>query len=76
MPKNPKKPYIANHYIMTEFDWFLDDVSNKRSMEFSEEAKKNGRAEIKHFRSVYEYAMWKDFNDLATEPLEQLVGAT
>jgi len=70
----PKKPHISSHYIMTEFDWFLDDVSNKRSMEFSEEAKKTGRAEIKHFRSVYEYSMWKDFNDLATEPLEQLVG--
>lgn len=68
------KPYLSNHTFMTEFDYWLDDVSNKRSMEFSEEAKKNGRAEIKHFRSVYEYNMYRDFHDLATEPLEQLVG--
>lgn len=74
MPKNPKKPYIANHYIMTEFDYFLDDIANKRSMDFSDYARKNGRAEVKKCQSVYEYAMWKDFNDLTNEPLEQIVG--
>lgn len=69
-----KKPYLANHFLMTPFDYWLDDVANKRPMEFSKEAKKNGKAEIKHFQSVYELELWKDFNDLANEPLEQLVG--
>ena len=69
----PKQPHISSHYLMTEFDWFLDDVTNKRSMEFSEEAKKSGRAEIKHFRSVYEYNSWRDFQGFANESLEQFV---
>ncbi len=69
----PKKPYVANHFIMGEMDYWLDDVANKRSMGFSEEAYKNGRAEIKHFRSVYEYSMWRDFQGFANESPEQFV---
>lgn len=67
-----KKPYISGHFFMTEFDFYLDDVTNNRSMEFSEEAKKNGRAEIKYFNSVHEYNSWREFQGFGSEPLEEL----
>jgi len=54
--------HVAHHFIQSEFDFWLNDVKNHRSFEFSKQARSSGGFAAKFFDNVYEYEMWRDFN--------------
>ena len=70
---------VSSSIIQTDMDIWNDNVFKGISSEFTEEAKRSGRTEIKHFNTVDEYKIWRFFQGLddsrqtIEEELEDLV---
>lgn len=72
--KETETPQISACSLMSSFDFWLDDMKSGRSMEFSEEAKKNGRVELKNYNNLHEYEIYREFNGLSDIGLNLLEG--